>query len=58
MPACPILRMAGCYLDFDKLVLKGIPGDGGGAGGINGEERAGGRTDSVSGGLLSRCLIS
>ena len=26
MPACPILRMAGCYLDFDKLVLKGIPG--------------------------------
>lgn len=26
MPACPILRMAGRYLDFDKLVLKGIPG--------------------------------
>jgi len=26
MPACPILRMAGCYLDFDKLVRLGIPG--------------------------------
>lgn len=26
MPAGPILRMAGCYLDFDKLVQIGLPG--------------------------------
>jgi len=26
LPACPILRMAGTYLDFDKLVRIGLPG--------------------------------
>lgn len=26
MPAGPILRMAGCYLDFDKMIQIGLPG--------------------------------
>jgi pyruvate-formate lyase len=58
--ASPIIRMAGAYIDFDKLVKTGIPGlEAEIREALDRAPRTGGRTDSHSGGdpVLYECML-